>query len=121
MRPAAAAALLPLLLLAAACAPRWERPGTSPAEAARAERDCGAEARALAPPRREVREVAPERFVWAPTCHDGRCWPSLQWQPAEYGLTDANAAPRAAAGARCMERRGFAAVGGGAARPTAGF
>jgi hypothetical protein len=109
-------ALMCLLLLLAACAERWERPGTTEEEADAMNAQC-----------RETSEVeVPPHFVWqivepGGIDRDRRCWIDRQgrerceirerWRPPRWGQVDVNTGPRDAWRRQCMVSKGFSFQG----------
>ena len=111
------ALLLPLLLLLAACAERWERPGATEAESEAAQSRCTAIAQQQVPPVLVWTQVSPGS--WVPG--ERRCWTRQgvtecvqrppSYVPPRYDWVDANTGPRRAARAACLEEGGWSYQG----------
>lgn len=104
---------LPLLLAAAGCAERWERPGATAAEADAAQAACTALAARQVPPALVWAQIAPPH--WEPPerrcrTHRGRteCWirPG-RYHPPLHGWVDAAEGRRREARAACLREGGW--------------
>ena len=102
--------LLPCLLLGG-CAERWERPGSTPAQAATQLQICTEQAQSEFPPRLQRRLVSEARTEQVRECRtqNGRenCSTNPREVPARYEEVDLNAGARPAARRDCMYGYGF--------------
>jgi hypothetical protein len=100
-----------LLLLMAACAERWERPGVSEAEADAVNEGCAAQAQLAVPPNFVWQIVAPARMERERQCwregNQERCRVFDRFVPARWGHVDVNQQPRAGWRFNCMQEKGF--------------
>jgi len=100
-----------LLLLTTACAERWQRPGSSEAEADAANAACADQAMLAVPPQMVWQMVEPPRFATDRQCwHEGgqqRCRSFSRHVPARFGFVDVSQAPREAWRRTCMREQGF--------------
>jgi len=106
--------LLPLiLLLAAGCAERWERPGATEEESDAAQAQCTALAARQVPPALVWTQTAPGHWEAAERrCHTHRghtdCYVRPgRYVPPQYGWVDANPGQRRAARAPCLQEGGW--------------
>jgi len=100
-----------LLLLIAACAERWERPGSSEADGDVANAACSDRAAISVPVQLAWQIVAPaqierERRCWV---EGGRehCRVFDRFRPAQWGLVDVNTQARDAWRRTCLREQGF--------------
>ena len=100
-----------LLLLSAACAERWERPGSTEADGDAANAACTDEAILSVPPILVWQIVAPARVE-----RDRQCWVEHgrercrffeRYHPPQWGQVDINTQTREAWRTSCMRDRGF--------------
>ncbi|HZF77215.1 MAG TPA: hypothetical protein VE033_15425 [Acetobacteraceae bacterium] len=104
--------LLLLALLLPACAERWERPGTTEAEAEATAAQCANAAALEVPPHFVWQVVEPARIERDRDCwvdRDGRrrCAVFERFRPPRWGQVDVNAGPRDASRRQCMAEKGF--------------
>ena len=106
--------LIPLiLLLAAGCAERWERPGATEEESDAAQARCTALAAQQVPPALVWTQTSPGYWEGP----ERRCFTRHgqtecivrpgRYQPPQYGWVDANTGPRRAARAACLQEGGW--------------
>ncbi|WP_137178432.1 hypothetical protein [Roseomonas sp. AR75] len=109
MRRRLAALTVPLLL--SACAEVWTRPGTPEPVAEATQASCRQRSELAVPPQMVWVVVRPAGYVPEQRCwrRDGRdyCRTYRRWRPAEYGMADANDAPRESWRQQCMAAAGF--------------
>jgi hypothetical protein len=100
-----------LLLLAAACAERWARPGATEAEAEAMNDACADQAMLALPPVMVWQVVEPPRVVRDRSCWgergQERCRYFDRYVPARWGHVDINTQPREAWRTTCMREKGF--------------
>lgn len=100
-----------LLLLTAACAERWERPGSSPAEGDAANAACSDQAQLEVPVQLAWQIVAPARIERERRCWlEGRreyCRIFERYRPAQWGHVDVNTGARDAWRRTCLREQGF--------------
>jgi len=100
-----------LLLLTAACAERWERPGTSEVEADAMNAACTQESQLVVPPQMVWQMIEPPRFYTDRDCWEERgqrrCVTRQRFVPARYGHVDVAAPARDGWRRQCMEGKGF--------------
>ena len=100
-----------LLLLLAACAERWERPGSTEADGDAANAACTDQAQLAVPVQLAWQIVEPARIE-----RDRRCWVEGgrercriydRWRPARWGHVDVNTGARDAWRRTCLREQGF--------------
>jgi hypothetical protein len=105
-----AAALV--LLLLAACAEVWTRPGTTEAEAEAANASCGEQASLAVPVQLVWTIIEPGGYDRDRRCWRGRdgreyCDVVSRYRPPRYGYVDVNEGPRDGWRRQCMRAKGF--------------
>ena len=112
--------LLPLclLLLLAACAERWEKPGATEAESDAAQSACTAVAAEKIAPAMVWMQVQPaywepgDRHCWTGANGITRCRSSPpRWRPPVFDWVDVNIPARREARAQCLQEQGFSYQG----------
>ncbi|MEY4794639.1 MAG: hypothetical protein RL312_166 [Pseudomonadota bacterium] len=109
---------LVLALLLAACAERWEKPGTTEAESDAAQSACTAQAAEKIAPAMVWMQVQPA--YWEPG--DRHCWTGAngatycrssppRWRPPVFDWVDVNIPARREARAQCLQEQGFSYQG----------
>ncbi len=107
--------LLVLPLLLAACAERWERPGTTEAQAEAMAAQCRAQAAAMIPPHIISRIASPARVERERNCRrEGdreRCTTTERFVPERWEQVDLNSGRRESVRTGCMAEKGFTFTG----------
>jgi hypothetical protein len=106
---------LVVLLLLAACAERWERPGATEAQADAMNAQCRAMAAAAIPPYIVTRLAAPARVERERNCRreggQERCTFRERYIPERWEQVDLNNSRREAVRTGCMAEKGFTFTG----------